>query len=929
MTADTKLLAEITRRALAQMNAMIYRANHRDDEAPGDPKVGGHPAACASCLDILAALHLVVRDPDDYICCKPHASPADHALHHLLGMFRHKDGTWFDEAEAEAVMDRLRSFSHDGKPVFQSYHAESDPDSFHMLPSGSVGIPPVVSIYLALAYRYANHHGWNLEQPHFWSLMGDSEFREGSLMEVLPEVAERELGNVTWIVDYNRQSLDGTRTPNARGLEGTDAARIERTCEANGWRVIQLMHGKFRQEIFKKSGGASLRAALEHGLTDFHYQTLAWKKDAEQIRKALTAVEPKCKKLVESLDDGDVLRVFFDLGGHDLELLIEALESSKGDARKPCMIVAHTLKGNRLKCVAATGNHSTIPDLDETKELLEYVGASWERPFERFAADSAAGDYLAARGQFLRSGIEASEELARQNREAVRDAIEGVGGLPDTLDINLKLVPIAHTQWMWGQLASKLVRIGVRDELDAAGRDAGKELVGDEKRWNAVADMIMTLAPDVGTSTSINSAMDHKVFGPESETDWEEELEAHERLRPKLSPTDEAWSRHIRFDIAEANAMSATGSFGKMGYFVGIPMLPMMTVYDFFIKRALDQLYYNVYWNSGFVLVGTPSGVSLAPEGAQHSWKSDIQMPNLITWEPSYALELDWILCDAIRRHFQGDNEGRAGVLIRAVTRGFEQRPLMTNLRKQARFKESIPDDAELVARTSDGGLFEGEVPAVADDKILAALREDVLRGGYFLVDYEGYRGYRPGENVVTIVVMGALAPEALAASEALLGRGVYANVIVASSSELLAGLLARKDGYSHLRDNLRVDGTLHLVPRDGQALGEQEVVDLAGRRVPVVSVHDGEEGLLDNIGSIAGVKQISLAVRRFSKSGTPDQVYRYHGLDADSIVEACGQALAETALESVRVHPAALRRLQAQDGRVTPQWKELWPDPV
>jgi len=63
----------ITRRALAQIVAMIHRANHRDDEAPGDPKVGGHPAACSSCLEILAALHLVVRDPDDYVCCKPHA----------------------------------------------------------------------------------------------------------------------------------------------------------------------------------------------------------------------------------------------------------------------------------------------------------------------------------------------------------------------------------------------------------------------------------------------------------------------------------------------------------------------------------------------------------------------------------------------------------------------------------------------------------------------------------------------------------------------------------------------------------------------------------------------------------------------------------------------------------------------------------------
>ena len=56
-------------------------------------------------------------------------------------------GRWFDEAEAEAVMTRLRSFSHDGKPVFQSYHAEVDPDCWRFLPSGSVGIPPVAAAY--------------------------------------------------------------------------------------------------------------------------------------------------------------------------------------------------------------------------------------------------------------------------------------------------------------------------------------------------------------------------------------------------------------------------------------------------------------------------------------------------------------------------------------------------------------------------------------------------------------------------------------------------------------------------------------------------------------------------------------------------------------------------------------------------------------
>ncbi len=927
MKYDPDILQKITSRAFAQMNAMIYLANHRDNASPGDAKVGGHPASCSSCMELMAAVHLIMRTAADYVCCKPHASPTDHALHNLMGLMRHKDGAWFDDAESEAVMYRLRDFSHDGKAVFQSYHAESDPDHFHFLPSGSVGIPPVAAAYLALAHQYARAHGWEAPDPIFWCMMGDSEFREGSLMEVLPEVAERELGNVIWLVDYNRQNLDGTRIPNKRGLRGTDADRIERTCHANGWDVIQVRHGRYREEIFARDGGAAMRHVLENGISDYHYQMLIWKDCADEMRSASIECDAGCKKIVEDLSDEELIRVFHDVGGHDMSVLIEALTKAKEDTAVPCIVVVHTIKGRGLACQAAPGNHSALPDKDEVGKLLAAEGLSWDRPFERFAADSTEGQWLARHGGELREGIESHDAMKAHNLAHIAEKLDKANGIAESLDINLKLVPIAHTQWMWGQTAAKLVRIGVHDELERAGKISHKKLSEAEHRWEMVADLILTMAPDVGTSTNINPAMDEKVFGPDSETNWEKKLDLRERLRPELAPTDEAWTRHIRFEIAEANCMSAAGAFGKMGDLLGIQFLPMMTVYDFFIKRALDQLYYNLYWSSGFVLVGTPSGVTLSSEGAQHSWKSDIQVPNLITWEPSFAQELDWILCDAIRRHVTGDNDNRKGVLIRAVTRGIKQDILIKSLRRQLRFKEGLPEDAKLGANSGDGGLVEAEAPSIPDAEIMQQIREDVLQGAYYLIDYRGYQGYSPGENVVHLFCMGALVPEVVEASEKLLDRGIYANVIIACSPSLLIGLQGRESGYSHLREGLDVDGALHLLPVGG-VLDTLDAIDLAGRRIPIVSVHDGEEGLLDNIGSIVGTRQISLAVRRFSKCGTPDQIYTYHGMDADQIVAGCGQALAESALEKVRVTPAALQTLKNQDAD-SASWKELWPDPV
>src|SRR5206468_3472635 len=182
----------------------------------------------------------------------PHAAPIDHVLCGMLGLLNTPapEFRWFTQDEIEAALHNLRKFSEHGEAVLQSYHARSDPDSFHFLVSGSVGIPPVVSVYTALAYRYAADHSVEVpEVPgnrHYWSLIGDSEFREGSLMEAMPDVAERELGHVTWIVDYNRQNLDGARMPNKRGLHGTDAHRIEAQSAANGWEGIQVRHGRRR-----------------------------------------------------------------------------------------------------------------------------------------------------------------------------------------------------------------------------------------------------------------------------------------------------------------------------------------------------------------------------------------------------------------------------------------------------------------------------------------------------------------------------------------------------------------------------------------------------------------------------------------------------------------------------------------------------------
>jgi pyruvate dehydrogenase E1 component len=926
-TARPSLLDSIAERAFAQMVQMIHVANHRPDARPGDPKVGGHPASCSSSLHILGALHLAVRDVQDYVCCKPHAAPMDHAYHHLIGLFRYQDGTWFDEAESKGVMDRLRKFPEPGaEEVFQSYHARSDPDSFHFLPSGSVGIPPVTSVYLALAHRYARDHQMRVPpKAHFWSLIGDSEFREGSLLECMPDVAERELGNVTWIIDYNRQNLDGTRIANEKALHTRDCDRIESTARANGWKVLQARHGRFRMELFARPGGEALRHLFEGGLSDVEFQALLFNRDASEIREHCAKHVPSSKPVLDDLSDEEVLRAFTDLGGHDMEVIAAALRETREDPSVPYLLIAHTIKGWGLTSFADPSNHSSMPNGKEVAAVLAERGLSEDDPYALFGAETPEGEFLAERRATFRKGMEEMRALQQENRDAAKKAVLDVGGLPDELGIDLSLYPRVHTQWMWGQLAAKLVRIGTRDEGGPRMAGADKELDADEQRWETAADYILTMSPDVGTSTNIAPILDQRVYGP-SEDAGDVEVDVN---HPDLATSHEAWTRHIRFEIAEANCMSAVGSFGKMAHYVGLPFFPIMTVYDFFIKRALDQLYYNLYWGGEFVILGTPSGVTLSSEGAQHSWKSDIQIPNLITWEPLYAIEMDWILSDAIKRHMEDTNDGRRGVLIRAVTRAIDQKVLLKQLRRAARGKAEFPAGAALCPAGAgwEGAADESQVAPLPDEQLLAQLRHDVLRGGYYLVDWRGYAGYEPGENVVNVFAMGSVGTEALEASERLLELGIFANVIAVSSPELLLGILGKEDDYAHLREGLGVTADLHLT---GDATTDEAgMVTVAGRRVPAVALCDGEAGLLDNIGSIVGVRQLTLAVRKFSKCGRPDQVFTYQGLDADAIVEAAGRALAETALEDVRVSAALLAGLEGRAAArgARPSWRELWPE--
>ena len=182
----------------------------------------------------------------------------------------------------------------------------------------------------------------------------------------------------------------------------------------------------------------------------------------------------------------------------------------------------------------------------------------------------------------------------------------------------------------------------------------------------------------------------------------------------------------------------------------GRRLLPIGTLYDCFLPRGLDPLLHATYSKARFILVASPSGISLAPEGGAHQSvvtpALGIEIPNLRAYEPTFAREVEWTLLEALRV-IQDPEHGEA-VYLRLST------------------------------KTVDQALLQPALDRLGEE----TLRAQVLRGGYRLIDRSSEPGYEPGANVVTLVAAGVMVPEAVEASRALAADGIHANVVALTS---------------------------------------------------------------------------------------------------------------------------------------------------
>ena len=210
--------------------AIVDHAN-RVRPNPDGLKVGGHQASSASMVTIMTSLWLEQLRAEDRVSVKPHASPVLHALEYLLG-----------DLDA-AYLTSLRQFG--GLQSYPSRLKDPVPADYS---TGSVGIGATAPIWGALARRYVAGHFGAGGTGRQWSLVGDAELDEGAVWEAVLDPMVAELGEVVWVVDLNRQSLD-------RVVPTMGGSRLDGMFGAAGWQVLTVKYGRLLEELFARPGG--------------------------------------------------------------------------------------------------------------------------------------------------------------------------------------------------------------------------------------------------------------------------------------------------------------------------------------------------------------------------------------------------------------------------------------------------------------------------------------------------------------------------------------------------------------------------------------------------------------------------------------------------------------------------------------------------
>jgi pyruvate dehydrogenase E1 component len=785
----------LQQRALWLSTWTIHHANHIRQNDDG-LKVGGHQASSASVATILSVLYGAVLRPQDRVAVKPHAAPVFHALQYLFG--------------AQAV-EKLKAFrAWKGAQSYPSRTKDTDDVDFS---TGSVGLGVAQTLFASLIQDYVRAKGWGSDWPQgrMVALLGDAEMDEGNIFEALMEGWKHDVRNLWWIVDYNRQSLDQVVH---EGLW----ERFEAIFRSFGWKVVILKYGAQLREAFAEPGGERLRDWIDR-CPNTLYSALAFQGGAAWRKRLMAEVgdQGPLSSLLDRRSDSQLSELMTNLAGHDVASLLDAFEQA-AETDTPTCFIAYTIKGFGLPLQGHKDNHAGLMTKSQVDELRAKLNIREGHEWDRFEGLSPG-----AQPEFER----ALASVPFRQRGARRLKAHAIA-VPEELPF--RSVPVTSTQAGFGLILNEVAALD-----------------------HAVADRIVTMSPDVTVSTNLGAWVNRRgLFAKEKMVD----LFRTEKIASTFHWEYSAKGQHLELGIAEMNLFLLLSAAGLSHSLFGERLLPIGTVYDPFIMRGLDALNHACYQDARFIIAGTPSGVSLAPEGGAHQSIATpligMAQDGLCAFEPAFVDELAVILrwsFEYLQR--DGDGDPDETTWLRDQTGGSVYLRLSTRPLEQP--KRSIGPQ----------------------------LAADILGGAYWLRP--------PGANPEVIVAyQGAVAAEAIAAVGLMAeNRRDIGLLAVTSADRLQAGAQAAE--RARQRGNLRA--LSHI----------ERLLAPLGRDCAIVSVIDGHPATLAWLGGIQGQRQKALGVEHFGQTGSIADLYRHHGLDTNAILNAAQAVSPGAALRHLR----------------------------
>ena len=771
------ILRQFERKLLWLSAWMIHHANHVRPNRDG-LKVGGHQASCASCISIMAALYFEVARPQDRIAVKPHAGPVFHAMNYLFGR------------QTREKMEGLRRFG--GIQPYPSRVKDGNEVDFS---TGSVGLGVAMTSFSALMADYTRLHGLgrtDLPPGRHIAICGDAELDEGNIYEALLEGWKHDVRNIWWIVDYNRQSLDSVVPDRLFG-------RIEGLFRDMGWNCVTIKYGRKLQAAFARDGGAALQAWIDDCPNSL-YAALTFQGGAAWRQALLSDLgRSKARAIIDELTDDELGTLMTNLGGHDIETVIECLRAAAADGDQPTCFIAYTIKGMGLPFAGHKDNHAGLMTKEQMELFRHEMGIRPGHEWDMF------------------EGLDVPEvEL----RAFLRDCPFGTPLTPEGRTLSAPAVPVPPVLPV-PKLARRTMSTqgGFGEILAEIGRGQGE--------LKELASHIVTMSPDVTVSTNLGPWVNRRgIFDRHTRNDVFRDSKLASAQRWGMSPK----GQHIELGIAEQNLFLLLGAAGLAPGMSGARVLPVGTVYDPFVNRGLDALLYACYQDARFLLVSTPSGLTLAPEGGQHQSVNTpligMAADRLASFEPAHVDELGILLRHAFDLMQRPDG---SAVWLRLSTRALQQ-------------KDRTLDPASVIA------------------------------GAHWVVPPAfGAR--------IALAYQGPVAPEAEAAFAELVAEEPGAGLLAVTSpdrlhADWLAARRARREG-----DRAAVS---HI----------ETVLAPLARDAALVTVLDGHPATHAWLGAVRGQVVVPLGPDRFGQSGDIPDLYREYGLDTDSILDACAQAM-------------------------------------